>query len=289
MTMTEPPINEYDEQRRQPSTMSLLNELMTNTVDEDYAYVSEHRETQESLPRRRGPRGRNAGLVAATVVFGLLIAVAAVQTDRSRPALEEERAQLVERIKAQSEEVEQVRAQTAEISEDVNRLENEVTELQDRGAALDRRVQRLGITAGSVPVRGPGIQVTVDDGDPSTGEGSEVRPGDLRMTVNGLWESGAEAVSINGERITSRTAIGWANQAITINFDSMRGPYVIRAIGNPNTMEARFFETSAGQTLRTLQSQVGMRFETDTVDDMQIPAQGLGQLRFAEDAPGAAP
>lgn len=288
--MAEPPIAEYDEQRRQRFTMSLLNDLMTNTVDEDYAYVSQRRAAQEAgqqeTQEEEAPRrGRYAGLVAATIVFGLLLAVAAVQTDRSRPALEEERAQLIERIKAQTEEVEQVRAQTVELSDDVAELENELESLQMRGAAVDRRVERLGVVAGSIPVRGPGIQITVDDGDPSAGEGSEVRPGDLRMLVNGLWQAGAEAISINGERITSRTAIGWANRAITINFNSMRGPYVVKAIADPNTVEARFFETSAAQTLRTLQSQVGMRYETDTVDDLRIPAKGIGRLRYAGDAP----
>lgn len=280
--MSDSPIAEYDEPRRRPdSTMSLLNDLMTNTVDQDYADVADRRTVQPAPSRKAG----YVGLVAATLVFGLLLAVAAVQTDRTRPAVAEERAELIERIQAQGEEVDDVRAQSAELSGEVDALQSEVDDLETRSTEVQNRAERLGVQAGSVAVQGPGIQVVVDDGDDSAGEGAQVRPADLRLLVNGLWEAGAEAISINGERITSRSAIGWANQAITINFNSMRGPYTVRAIGDPNTIEARLFETSAGQTFRTLQAEVGMQFEADTVDSVQIPAKGVGRLRYSGDGP----
>jgi len=279
------PIADYGVQQRRPdASMSLLNDLMTNTLDEDYAEVAQRRGQPDRQPRRAG----YVGLATAMVLFGLLMAVAAVQTDRTRPALEEERVELIERIRASGAEIDELRAVTSDLSSDVTQLEDEMDALQGREQEVTQRVQRLGVAAGTVPVTGPGIEVIVDDAEDSAGSQGQVLDSDLRSLVNGLWLAGAEAISINGERITSRTAIGSANKAITINFRSLRGPYVVRAVGDPSTMEALFFETPAGQSLSNLESTLGLRFETDTVQSMRIPAREVGRLRFAGDAPEVA-
>ncbi|HET7327170.1 MAG TPA: DUF881 domain-containing protein [Nocardioidaceae bacterium] len=283
--MQGPPIAEYDHPPGADSgradSMSLLNHLMRNTLDEDYAYVAEQRGAASEPPRRKG----YVGLVVATVVFGLMLAVAAIQTDRSRPALEEERAGLIERIHEQSDDFDQLRAQSAELTLDVRALQADVDELTERGARVSGRAEQLGVVTGTFPAVGPGMVVTVDDAAESAGHQGQVLDSDLRTLVNGLWVAGAEAISINGQRITSRTAIGSANRAITVNFRSLQPPYVVRAIGDPNTLEARFFETAAGQTWLDLEANFGLQFDTETVDSLTVPARNAGQLRYADDTP----
>ena len=63
---------------------------------------------------------------------------------------------------------------------------------------------------------------------------------DLQILVNGLWESGAEAISINGHRLSNLTAIRGAGDAITVDYRSLTRPYQIEAIGDPRTLPASF-------------------------------------------------
>ena len=282
--MDGPPIAEYDSppgrrRRRGPAdaSMSLLNDLMTHTVDEDYSFVA----------HRRPPVSRRSHLATALVaaVFGLILAVAAVQTDLSRPALEEERAGLIERIHAQGDNFDELERRSGVLAADVRGLQADVDRLTTQGEQVGQRAERLGVVTGSVPVGGPGLVVTVDDAGPAAGHQGQVLDGDLRTLVNGLWVAGAEAVSVNGQRVTSRTAIGSANRAITVNFRSLRAPYVVCAIGDPDTIEARFFETAAGQAWLDLEANFGLGFETETDPSLTIPARGVGQLRYAAGGP----
>ena len=77
-------------------------------------------------------------------------------------------------------------------------------------------------------VTGPGITVTLDDSadavsgsDPARGssgfEEGRVSAADLQIVSNGLWAAGAEAISINGQRLTTRSAIRFAGQAILVD------------------------------------------------------------------------
>lgn len=272
------PVADYTPPRRPDDSMSLLNDLAHESLDEDYAHVARIRAQAPSSPRRRS----YAGLVTATVLFGLLIAVAAVQTDRSRPAAAEERAQLIERIRAHGDAIDEQREQTREISSEVAGLQADATATAERAQALQQQARRLGMSAGSYAVTGPGLQVTVDDADPSAGEEGQVLDTDLQSLVNGLWVAGAEAVSINDQRITGRSWIRGAAEAITVNGRSLRRPYVVRAIGNPDTIEARFFESEAGQAWLDWKRNFGVRFETVTQESLDVPGRTVGDLRYAE-------
>ncbi|MGH3386392.1 MAG: DUF881 domain-containing protein [Nocardioidaceae bacterium] len=289
--MQESPVAEYGESRRPDkgtgprradASMSLLNDLMTNTLDEDYASVAEDRGDGAPQSNRAG----FVGLVAATLAFGAMLAVSAVQTDRSRPADEEERAQLIERINLQGDANDELRAEADVLERSVAALESEVAEIGGRQEALERSVRRLGVQVGSQAVVGPGMQVIVDDAeDPSAGHQGQVVDADLQLLVNGLWVAGAEAVSINGQRITTRTSIRGAAKAITVNFKSLERPYVVSAIGDPDTLQARFFETAAGQAWFDYQNNFGVKFETQIKERMTVPARGVGRLRYADQSP----
>jgi uncharacterized protein YlxW (UPF0749 family) len=274
------PVVEYDGQRRPDESMSLLNHLMTNTLDEDYAAVAAH---NGGAPRRIG-RGAYVGVLAATLIFGLLLAVAAVQTDRTRPAAAEERAQLIDRIEEQSETVDALRDEMSTLSSEVSSLETDASSTGRRLQQLEQDVSRLGVTAGAEAVEGPGIQITVDDAEPPAGHEGQVLDTDLQTLVNGLWVAGAEAISINGQRITTRSSIRSANEAITLNFRSLRRPYVATAIGNPDTLEARFLETDAGQGLLGLKNNFGVRFDTVTRESLTVPERTPGGLWYSTDA-----
>ena len=95
---------------------------------------------------------------------------------------------------------------------------------------------------------------------------------DLQKLVNGLWLVGAEAISINGQRLTNLTAIREAGGAITVNFKSLGRPYTVSAIGNKNQMAARLLDTEGGRTWLALRTSFGLRFDVNSEDSMTLPA-----------------
>lgn len=260
------------------ASMSLLNHLLTHTVDEDYAPVAARR---RAGTREHTPVGV-AGLLAVLVVFGLLIVTMVLQTNRAAPAVQEERAQLIQRIEDESQEVEALRQSANSLESDVARLEDRVLSRSEVGQGLQGQLRRLGILSGSLPVTGPGLVITVDDAeDAGTESAGQVLDTDLQKLVNALWVAGAEAVSIDGQRITSRTAIRGAGSAITVNYRSLTPPYVIRAIGNPDTLPARLLETDGGRAWLDLQVNFGVEFTTETRRNITVPGRDPSPPRFA--------
>jgi uncharacterized protein YlxW (UPF0749 family) len=265
-------------QRSPDESMSLLNNLVAQTLDEDYAPAAERRRGQEE---QHTPAGV-LGLMSVLIVFGLLIVTMVLQTNRAAPALEEERAQLIARINEEAEEVEALRRSADSLESTVTRLENDVLSRSRTGQSLQARRERLDIMNGTVPVTGPGLVITVDDAeDAANQEEGQVLDTDLQKLVNALWVAGAEAVSIDNQRISSRTAIRGAGSAITVNYRSLTRPYVIRAIGNPDTLPARLLETEGGRAWLDLQVNFGVEFSTETRESITVPAGVPSPTRFA--------
>jgi len=145
---------------------------------------------------------------------------------------------------------------------------------------VSARLDRLGGLTGAAPAKGPGVQVAVDDAPGAKSPKFQVQGQDLQKLANGLWAVGAEAVAVNGQRLTSLSAIRDAGSAITVNYVSLRPPYTVSAIGNPKQMGARLLDTPGGQTWATLQS-FGLKFAVTTKDQMLLPAARRITLRYA--------
>jgi len=120
----------------------------------------------------------------------------------------------------------------------------------------------------------------------ATGPQEQVLDEDLQKLVNALWGSGAEAISINGQRLSNLSAIRVAGSAITVNFKSLAPPYTVLAVGNPDTIPGRFVDTTHGQDWLTLQSTYGLQFRMTSEESLRLPAVNQPNLRFA--TPGTA-
>jgi len=121
-------------------------------------------------------------------------------------------------------------------------------ELASRGRGkfsdvLARELQRARMEAGLIPVEGPGIQVILDDSKkrPKPGENDYfflIHDVDLDQLVNELWAIGAEAVSINGERLVANSAVRCVGPTILVNTKRLSPPYEVQVIGDPDTLMA---------------------------------------------------
>jgi uncharacterized protein YlxW (UPF0749 family) len=101
------------------------------------------------------------------------------------------------------------------------------------------------------------------------------------MVVNGLWTAGAEAVSINGERLNALSAIRSAGDAILVDYRPLTRPYVVLAIGDPATIQAAFSTGPAGRGLLTLQQTYGVQYQVEAADRLALPAAATVALRYA--------
>ena len=239
--------------------MDLLKQIIAQPIDPDYARVAAEATEDRSKPRRRIAFG------LAVMLIAILVTVATVQTSRSQPLIEHEREQLVTRIKSAEADRDQLRDQVDSLAAENARLRSAGLGSDATDQDLRDELAELEQTTGAAPVNGSGIRILVDDG-PS----ERVLDVDLQMLVNGLWAAGAEAVQINGQRITALTAIRGAGQAITVNYRSLNPPYDVLAIGDPQSLQPRLLESSGGAWWNALKQNQGMRYEVTAAEQLSL-------------------
>jgi len=258
--------------------MPLLDYVIANSLDGDYAQAAERAEAADGGEAPKIKPG-----IAALVVmglFGVLVTTAAIQTARNAGDESAGKESLVNQIQARSAQVEARRERAANLREENESLQSLFLETTSQGRALSARLDRLGAVTGALPVTGPGVKVVVDDAPDGTSEKQRVFDKDLQKLVNALWASGAEAISINEQRLSNLSAIRLAGSAITVNYVSLSGPYTVLAVGDPDTMPARFVETKHGRDWLDLQAFYGLQFEMTAEDSMTLPAAPSRRLNL---------
>jgi uncharacterized protein YlxW (UPF0749 family) len=259
--------------------MSLLVDLSLSSLDPGYAAAAARRaHEQGDFQDRKGRGALAAGVLLAT----LLIAVAAVQAHVRAPASARTRAGLVATVTRETQAVDALAAQVEDLRAAVTRLRDNALAGTAAGAALAARVRTEELASGAVAVSGPGVQVTLDDATQKTGATrNRVLDRDLQATVNALWSAGAEAVAINGERLTAQSAIRQAGDAILVDFTPVAPPYQVDAIGDPVPLETAFASSSAASRLRGYIQLYGLRFDYSRQSTLRLPASAGETLHFA--------
>ncbi|MEP7765973.1 DUF881 domain-containing protein [Sanguibacter sp. 25GB23B1] len=250
------------------ASMTLLNEVMRQPLDPSYAAAARRRAAGASATPR--PFATVALLVLA-VLLGLVTASAAVQLRAPEPSVLAARTLLEDEIVHRRDQVDAKAAQNATLQASIDALRDSALETTDpRMLAL---LQRDSIVSGTGAVRGPGLTVTVEDGA-SAAENPKalVQDTDLQLVVNALWAAGAEAISINGQRLTATTAIRSAGSAILVDLVGVSGPYDVVAIGDRNGLETDFARSSAMQQLEGFASAYGIKTTLTSHDDVALQA-----------------
>ncbi|MFT3969654.1 MAG: DUF881 domain-containing protein [Micropruina sp.] len=258
--------------RRPDASMDLLTQLYRDALDPGYAAAE---------PRRR--RWWLIGLVA--LVIGLMVGTAIADQLREAPAEQVERDQLVQRIDEATATTDTLRARAAELQQQNRTLSREALARDPAAAEVQRQLDLLGPATGMQAVTGPGVILTADDAADADRKGSKVVDLDIRQAVNGLWLAGAEAIAVNGHRLSSRTAIRGAGDAITVDYRSLTRPYRIEAIGDPNALLQGFPGTPGGAWWAYLKQNYGIRYDLTSAGSLRLNADpGLG-VRNAERKP----
>lgn len=282
---------------RVDGSMSLLVDMTGAALDPAYAEAAARRTAAGPLAVGGALRRGSAGLLLSLLAVGLLTGVATSQVRRDAAANDSVRVPLEQDVRRQTRDTDALARQAAALREELVSLRQSALSRDSRGRAAAERLAALELVTGAVAVHGPGVVVRLDDAvagslsDPAS-RGGQVGDGrvydrDVQDVVNALWLAGAEAISINGQRLTADTAIRSAGEAILVDLRPLSPPYVVRAIGDPNTLEPRFGDGPAARRLHTLTSLYGVRFTLGRADDLTLPAAAAPTLTSAE--PGGAP
>jgi uncharacterized protein YlxW (UPF0749 family) len=267
---------------RRTFTPDFLTELFRNPLDPGYAEAAARRARDGDPP---GPRKRiMSGIAAVTLVaLGFLLVVAYQQTVADEPAASSARKTLVDQVQSR-------RSETGKLQSDADKLRRDVATLRERelGGGAVAQLNQLEATTGLAPVRGSGAKITIKDGptpaDPLTGQKNTqalVKDTDLQLACNALWSEGAEAITINGQRLTSTSTIRQAGEAILVDFQPVTSPYDVVAIG-PDTLAKDFEDGYAGRFFKELSSRYGMAFDAAGVKDVTLGAATDLNLRVAQ-------
>ena len=254
------------------ASMDLLNQIIRQPMDPDYAFAAVGNES---------PQGRwKLGVLA--MIIGALFAVAALQTTRAAPALQSERSELISRVQTAEREQDELRGRVTSLTEDIATLRTAALGDDDAARLVEAQISTLDPVVGNTAVTGPGVLIVVDDSPSAAADARDrVLDIDLQVLANGLWEGGAEAISINGHRLSNLTAIRSAGDAITVDYRSLTRPYRVEAIGDVRTLQARFVESSAGAWWNDLAQNRRMRYEISDVKQLDLAADPGIVLRHA--------
>lgn len=263
-------------------TQPLLALITQRSLDADYEHVAARRRDsgQDSTPHPV-PR-RTAALVL--LVFGLLVTVAAVQTSRNAAASDAGRDSLIDQINIRRQSVSDLQQRLDHEQRSVLELKSSLNNLSTESKAVQSRATRLGARTGFGSVRGPGIQVTVNSA-PDSGDNNLVRDSDLTLLTDALWAAGAEAISVNGQRLTALGAFRNVGVQVLLNSQPVNPPYVFDVVGNPNTLPANLLSSSIGAKWYTLKDSLGFRFDVHNGGTMTLPAADTPGLRWTQVAP----
>jgi uncharacterized protein YlxW (UPF0749 family) len=266
--------------------MSLLTNVMEHSLDDGYAEASARRAEAGGLPRTlRAKLGLAVGLVLAAAV----VTLGAAEAQIAAPVLAKEREELIDRVEAQTESADS-------LEQDVETLRTDVEERQRKALKAHGGEQgaTVSLLAGATDVRGPGVKLVVDDakdtdqggGGPRESSGfsdtGRVRDRDMQRVVNGLWESGAEAIAINGQRLTALSAIRAAGDAILVDNRPLVPPYTVLAVGDGNRLREAFQDSADGQYLQILKEDFGIRYSISGEETVRLPAAPSLIVRTAE-------
>ncbi len=199
---------------------------------------------------------------------------------------------LASRLQDARDQLDQMKKEVATLREKVTEYEEAASQRDSLNEKMNEELQESKVTAGLAPVRGPGIRVQLEDSPqraatPEEQEAYLVHDIDILQLVNELKAAGAEAISINGQRVVAMSEIRCAGPTIKVNGTTVASPFVVNSIGDPDTLKSAL-ELRMG-ILETLQA-LKIRVKVTKKDVITVPAVQTGQrFRFAKPIPQTTP
>lgn len=237
------------------------------------------------------------GTPAMVLLSGALFATSAVNSDGTdlRPGRYSDLASVVEDDAKDYRELEQYRQQ---VSADVDRLTAGISDVAVTRAR--RQIGTLKDPAGLEPRSGTGVSITLSDSPDDVVDAGVVtarndpnfklnrlvvHQQDIQAVVNALWNGGATAVTIAGQRVVSTTGIKCEGNAVQLQGVPYPQPFVIQAVGNQTALSAALSADPlvAGYREDSADPQIAIGWSMTLEEHVEAPAfTGVIETKYAE-------
>ena len=216
------------------------------------------------------------GIVCLILTMAIVVQINTIKGTTSTVSVEYSKNNLRDEILKWKEKYDKETEILGDAEKQLSAIRSESAKNDSTTSSKEEEIRINNIVLGLTDVEGKGIEITVKD-DPNASTQSIgayddlsyhiVHDGDLRTIVNELKNAGAEAISINDQRIVSVSTITCVGNVIKVNEEKVSSPFVIKAIGFPERMESAL--NRPGGFLDWL-SEYGISISTKKLDNVRI-------------------
>jgi uncharacterized protein YlxW (UPF0749 family) len=215
------------------------------------------------------------------IIVGGFIAVQIVSTKsiaRSSNPIEPvlELGETIERMRLEQKEL---KDEISMLRTDVSKKENQIKSRQTTSAELSAQLSDYEKIVGLLEMRGPGVEITLDDGDyqglkdrNDFKNDAIIHATDILDVINILWLAGAEAIAINDERVVGKTSVNCIVNTILVNEAHVGTPLQIRALGNSDELAKFIDDPGRLVDLHSRMREYGLIMSVDKIKELTIPA-----------------
>ena len=246
------------------------------------AVLRRARAAQRRRDRTRRPAARVLTALVC-VLAGLMVVVSAVNA-RGTDLRPGRNTDLVSLVQSQSRRNADLARQVSEVRTQVDAL----SAGENRDPGLQARLDQATAAAAFTAMTGPALTVTLDDA-PETVAADGIDPDllvvhqqDIQAVVNALWSGGAEAMTIQGQRVISTTGVKCVGNTVVLHGIPYAPPYVISALGDPAALRAALNGSEPHRIYQQYVAAYGLVYEEKAVARAEFPAhQGSLDLQHA--------
>jgi len=243
---------------------------------------------EASRRRRAGRRPTARALTAGVCAIAAFLVVVSTVNARGSDLRPGRNTDLVSLVADQSRQNAQLTRQVTDLRAEVDALAD--AENAGAGSDLPQQLQRQEATAGLTPVTGPTVSVTLDDAPSSVAANGVdadllvVHQQDIQAVVNALWAGGAEAMTIQGQRVISTTGIKCVGNTVVLHGVPYAPPYVISAMGDQDRLENALTTSEPVEIYRQYVAAYGLVYSEGREATATFPAHE-GSLDLQHAAP----
>lgn len=224
------------------------------------------------------------GIICMLLTIGICVQIKTVNDSSTGVGKTQKENELRNNVLKWKEKYEQIYQKEEAKLAKLDELRTQVGVQDTDSIQLTEELQKVNTLLGYHEVSGQGLIITLKDANSSTVSGNAtdyiVHDGDLLEVINALKNAGAEAISMNGQRITNSTAITCAGNITKVNGEKVGSPFQIKAIGLTEKLNGAL--TMPGGYLQLLEED-GVQVKVEEVENIVIPKyNGVYNFQYAE-------
>lgn len=239
-------------------------------------------------PDQRRKRLQHAfALLIPAVLFGFLVSAQwQGQQERSSIAVRYN-APLTDAAFALQKEQNDLKAQLQQLRTELDQIQSSAASQSGAAAELERRLNELKAQAGLSPTTGNGVMVQLDDSHTVAAGATNLEQAichstDLTDILNTAWRGGAQAISVNSQRVVSSTSVYCVGSTIMVNGSLLSPPFNIAVIGDQNSILGAFDDPSQLRDIKARRDVQGLGFRVTRANAINVPGyDGALTVRIA--------